>query len=32
MKFPNKNGHFGQFGDHYVPETLMLALLELEAL
>ncbi len=30
MKFPDKNGHFGQFGGRYVPETLMPALLELE--
>lgn len=27
---PDKNGHFGQFGGRYVPETLMPALLELE--
>jgi len=30
MKQPDKNGHFGQFGGRYVPETLMPALLELE--
>ena len=30
MKYPDKNGHFGQFGGRYVPETLMPALLELE--
>jgi tryptophan synthase beta chain len=30
MKLPDKNGHFGQFGGRYVPETLMPALLELE--
>ncbi len=30
MRFPDKNGHFGQFGGRYVPETLMPALLELE--
>jgi tryptophan synthase beta chain len=27
---PNKNGRFGQFGGKYVPETLMVALFELE--
>lgn len=30
MSYPDKNGHFGQFGGRYVPETLMPALLELE--
>jgi len=30
MKLPDKNGHFGQYGGRYVPETLMPALLELE--
>lgn len=30
MKYPDKNGHFGEFGGRYVPETLMPALLELE--
>lgn len=30
MKQPDKNGHFGQYGGRYVPETLMPALLELE--
>lgn len=30
MKYPDKNGHFGDFGGRYVPETLMPALLELE--
>jgi len=30
MKRPDKNGHFGQFGGRYVPETLMALLLELE--
>ncbi len=30
MRFPDKNGHFGEFGGRYVPETLMPALLELE--
>jgi tryptophan synthase beta chain len=30
MQLPDKNGHFGQFGGRYVPETLMPALLELE--
>ena len=28
---PDKQGHFGQFGGRFVPETLMPALLELEA-
>jgi len=28
---PDKNGYFGQFGGRFVPETLMSALLELEA-
>ena len=27
---PDKDGHFGQFGGRYVPETVMPALLELE--
>jgi len=27
---PDKNGHFGQFGGRFVPETLMPAILELE--
>jgi tryptophan synthase beta chain len=30
MNLPDKNGHFGQFGGRFVPETLMPALLELE--
>ena len=30
MRFPDKYGHFGEFGGRYVPETLMPALLELE--
>ena len=30
MRYPDKNGHFGQYGGRYVPETLMPALLELE--
>ena len=30
MKLPDKNGHFGEFGGRYVPETLMPALFELE--
>jgi len=30
LKLPDKNGHFGDFGGRYVPETLMPALLELE--
>jgi tryptophan synthase beta chain len=30
MKLPDKQGHFGQFGGRYVPETLMPILLELE--
>ena len=30
MNYPDKNGHFGQFGGRYVSETLMPALLELE--
>jgi tryptophan synthase beta chain len=29
-KFPDDNGHFGQFGGRYVAETLMPALLELD--
>ncbi len=31
MKLPDKNGHFGQYGGRYVPETLMPALLELQS-
>src|SRR5512147_76701 len=31
MNYPDRNGHFGQFGGRYVSETLMPALLELEA-
>ncbi|SDB82015.1 tryptophan synthase, beta chain [Pelagirhabdus alkalitolerans] len=27
---PNKNGHYGEFGGRFVPETLMPAVLELE--
>jgi tryptophan synthase beta chain len=30
MIYPDKKGHFGQFGGRFVPETLMPALLELE--
>jgi len=30
VKLPDKQGHFGEFGGRYVPETLMPALLELE--
>lgn len=30
MKYPDKKGHFGEYGGRYVPETLMPALLELE--
>ena len=30
MNYPDKNGHFGQFGGRYVSETLMPALLELD--
>ncbi|GFE59019.1 tryptophan synthase subunit beta [Geobacter sp. AOG1] len=30
MKYPDKQGHFGQFGGRYVSETLMPALYELE--
>ena len=30
MRIPDNQGHFGQFGGRYVPETLMPALLELE--
>jgi tryptophan synthase beta chain len=30
MSLPDKQGHFGQFGGRYVPETLMPVLLELE--
>jgi len=30
MRLPDKQGHFGQFGGRYVPETLIPALLELE--
>ena len=28
---PDERGHFGEFGGQYVPETLMPALIELEA-
>ena len=30
MSFPDKTGHFGEFGGKYVPETLMALLEELE--
>ena len=30
-KLPDSQGHFGEFGGKYVPETLMGALTELEA-
>ncbi len=30
MTYPDQQGHFGDFGGRYVPETLMPALLELE--
>ena len=30
MRLPDKQGHFGEFGGRYVPETLMPALFELE--
>jgi tryptophan synthase beta chain len=30
MRLPDKQGHFGEFGGRYVPETLIPALLELE--
>ncbi|MBF0387646.1 MAG: tryptophan synthase subunit beta [Candidatus Omnitrophica bacterium] len=30
MKTPDRNGHFGEFGGRYVPETLMALLLDLE--
>lgn len=30
MRTPDANGHFGEFGGRYVPETLMAMLLELE--
>ncbi len=30
MTFPDKHGHYGQFGGRYVPETLMTLLIELE--
>ncbi len=30
-QYPNERGHFGQYGGRYVAETLMPALLELEA-
>ena len=30
MRYPDKQGHFGQFGGRYVSETLMPALFELE--
>ena len=31
QQLPDATGHFGQFGGRYVPETLMPALIELEA-
>ncbi len=31
MNFPDKNGHYGQFGGRFVPETLMALLIDLEA-
>ena len=31
QKLPDQKGHFGEFGGRYVSETLMPALLELEA-
>ncbi|MEI8011596.1 MAG: tryptophan synthase subunit beta [Candidatus Omnitrophota bacterium] len=30
MNFPDKNGHYGQFGGKFVPETLMALLTDLE--
>ncbi len=30
MRLPDNQGHFGEFGGRFVPETLMPALLELE--
>ena len=30
MKFPDKHGHYGQFGGRFVPETLMTLLIGLE--
>jgi len=30
QNLPDKNGHFGEFGGRFVPETLMSALIELE--
>ena len=30
MKYPDKNGHYGQFGGRFVPETLMSLLIDLE--
>lgn len=30
MKYPDRKGHFGEYGGRFVPETLMPALLELE--
>lgn len=30
IKYPDKSGHFGEFGGRYVAETLMPALIELE--
>lgn len=30
MSFPDKHGHYGQFGGRFVPETLMTLLLDLE--
>ena len=32
MSIPDRRGHFGGFGGKYVPETLMAALAQLEAL
>ena len=29
-RLPDARGHFGRFGGRYVPETLMVPLLELE--
>jgi tryptophan synthase beta chain len=29
-KYPDKKGHFGQYGGRFIPETLMPALIELE--
>ena len=30
MKQPDSRGHFGKFGEKFIPETLMAALKELE--